>query len=67
MQSLIESESFTKKVGVILVNKNSIINFFSNIRGKIRTYLHKKWSINLLGENVPEEGYASVEIDESEL
>ena len=67
MQSLTESESFSKQVGVTRVNKNSIINFFSNIRGKIRIFMHKKWSTNLLVEYISDGGYASVEIDESEV
>ena len=63
------SEEFAKKIGVISITKQSIINFFAHIRNVIRKKMHYNWSKKLLGEDgiLDDNGYISCEIDESEI
>ena len=37
------------------------------LREKLRITMHKQWASNLIGEEICDEGYASIEIDESEI
>ena len=64
-----ETEDFSKKLGITNINKQTIINFFADIRNNIRKIMHSKWSHSMIGEynDIDETGYISVEIDESEI
>ena len=64
-----ECESFSKQVGVVGINKQSIINFFAYIRKILKNKMHSNWSKSLLGEDgiLDKNGYISCEIDESEI
>ena len=67
--TLTECESFSKQVGVVGINKQSIINFFAYIRKILKNKMHSNWSKSLLGEDgiLDKNGYISCEIDESEI
>ena len=67
--SLTEYESFSKQIGVVGINKQSIVNFFSHIRNILKNKMHYNWSKSLLGEEgeLDKNGYISCEIDESEI
>ena len=64
-----ECESFSKQIGVVGINKQSIVNFFSHIRNILKNKMHYNWSKSLLGEEgeLDKNGYISCEIDESEI
>ena len=66
---MIECESFSKQIGVVGINKQSIVNFFAHIRNILKNKMHFNWPKNLLGEeDEPDKnGYISCEIDESEI
>ena len=67
--TLTECESFSKQVGVVGINKQSIINFFAYIRKILKNKMHSICSKSLLGEDgiLDKNGYISCEIDESEI
>ena len=62
-------EDFSKKLGITNINKQTIINFFADIRNNIRKKMHLKWSQSMMGEynEIEDTGYISFEIDESEI
>ena len=63
-QAYLDSTEFAKKFRIAGINKQSICNIYASLREKLRVTMHKKGSNTKLGEEIGEESFASIEIDE---
>ena len=52
-------------MGISGTTKQSICNIYAMLRKKIKDNMHKSWSTKMLAEEPNEEGYSTIEIDES--
>ena len=66
-QAFIDSNEFAKKLGIPGITKQTICNIYASLREKLRFNMHHLWSNNQLGEEIDENGFASIEIDVSEI
>ena len=66
-QAYIDSNEFAKKLGIPRITKHTICNIYASLREKLRVNMHHKWSNSQLGEEIDQNGFASIEIDESEI
>ena len=64
-QTIIDTNEFSKQIGLESTTKQTICNVFSLVREKIRLVMHNIWRSDLLGIEIGDEGYPSIEIDES--
>ena len=66
-KSLTEVNANKNLFGGKTCSKNSIGKFYSLLREKIKTSMHKIWKNNIMGNNITKKGYPVFEIDESEI
>ena len=65
--TLIETNEFAKTLNITSISKISLSKLYGLLRNKIKEKTHLKWSNSFLGEKIGENGYASIEIDESKI
>ena len=63
-QTFIDTNEFAKQIGLESTTKQTIWIIFSLVREKIRRVMHKIWRSDLLGIEIGDERYPSIEIDE---
>ena len=66
-ESLLESSKFAEAMGISGKAKQSICNIFAMLRKKIKDNMHKRWSTTMLSEAPTDEGFSTIEIDESSI
>jgi hypothetical protein len=66
--ALIKCNDFCYQVGEGGITAQSIINFYSVVREKLRAKMHRQWEKDLIGIKINDNlGYSSIEIDESKI